>query len=153
VCRAKGNSRMFIVSKPSDRVPLNVGGAAIWFIAFVVSCLGCGGETTSVDGKPPPSFTAPVTFIVTGIEPEILRVDLVINSRDMDPVFGSVDADTTDRVTLFIPPGDSINAFARAFEVDTVISYIGETYFSVQTRQPMEVVVPLKVKGSHAPTS
>lgn len=126
---------------------------SMWHLTALICVAGCGGEVTAVDDNPPPEFRAPVTFIVTGIEPQIWRVDLVVNSREMDPVLGTVDTETTDRITLQIPPGDSINAFARAFEVDTIISFIGESYFSVKTREPIEVVVPLKVKGSHAPTS
>jgi hypothetical protein len=92
-----------------------------------------------------------VTFVVTGVEPEVFRVDIAVNGRDIEPVLGSFLTDSTDRVMMHVPPGDSLNAFARAFESDTIISYIGESYFDVTTNAPLEVIVVLKYKGPHAP--
>ena len=112
----------------------------------------CGEVTVGPEQKSPPPFYAPVTFVVDSIVPQVWRVDIVVNNRDVDPLYGSFETALTDRVTMQVPAGDSLNAFARAFDGDSIILYIGEAYFDVKSRQALEVHVPLNYKGPHAPT-
>ncbi len=123
--------------------------ACLWVVVAVV---GCGGDVTTPNETGRPAFHASVTFVVDSIVPTVWRVDIVVNNKDIEPVHGSFETALSDRVTMRVPPGDSLNAFARAFDGDTVILYIGEAYFDVKTTDDMDVRIPLKYKGAHAPT-
>lgn len=125
----------------------------VWAGAAVAGLVASGcGKATEPDEKRFAFDTAPVTFVVTGIVPEVWRVDIAVNGRYIDALFGSFETADTDRVTIPVPQGDSLNAFARAFEGDSVILYIGEAYFNVRGNNPIEVPIALNYKGPHAPT-
>lgn len=93
-------------------------------------------------------MSAPVTFVVSNLD-SVIRVDVTVNGRDMDALYGTFQTATTDRLTMTVPAGDSLNAFARGFDTDTVILYIGDTYFDVREESPQIVRIRLGYKGPH----
>jgi len=130
---------------------MNRVGVAATVLA-AVSLGACGSGPVEVVTRKETAFFASVTFAVAGIVPPVWRVDVTVNGREIQPLYGSFETAVTDRVTLTVPAGDSLNAFARGFEGDSVILYIGDTWFDVTDSSPQTVTINLKYKGPHAPT-
>lgn len=120
---------------------------AVFAIAAAVSCSGA----TNPDENDELNRMAQVTVIVTGIVPELVRVDVAVTKPGVETVNGTFDTPGTNRVTMAVPLGDSLNAFARGFDGANVIQYIGDRYFDVNSQNPMEISVELKFKGPHLP--
>jgi hypothetical protein len=130
-----------------------LGGGGWWWAIAAMATLGwaCSSGPQEPGPSPTTDYTADVTFVVKGIVPEVWKVDIAVNGPDMDPVDGTFETALTDRVTLRIPAGDSLNAFARAFEGTDTILYIGESYFDVGSPSPQIVEIQLNFKGQHWP--
>ena len=119
--------------------------------AVLVLMWACSSDPAEPEPAPSTPFTSEITFVVSPLPPEVIKVDVAVNGREMEPLNGTFDPTLTDRVTLRVPAGDSINAFARAFHDINTIQYIGETYFDVTNPMPKQVPIRLEFKGAHWP--
>lgn len=123
---------------------------ALLWPALGAAAAGCA-DGTSPDGAEAAPAEAAVTFVVSGIAIEIRRVDIAVSGWGFPPVLGSFNTPPADRITLMVPLGDSLNAFARGFDEGNQILYIGETYFDVPDPTPRTVHIQLGYKGPHIP--
>lgn len=114
---------------------------------------GCGGSGTGPDPDPSVSArTVQVLFVMDTIPLDVVRIDLIVTGEGMDAVNGSVmAADGEDRVTLSIAEGPERNVFARGFDDQAQLLYMGERYFDVMAGESPLIRVPLNYKGVHFP--
>lgn len=120
---------------------------------LAVGVLACGGSGTGPEpGSNDAGRPVQVLFVMDTIPNDVVRIDLVVTGEGMDPVNGSlVAADGEDRITLTVVEGKERNVFARGFDTDAQILYMGERYFDVQSGSSPLVRVPLNYKGVHFP--
>lgn len=134
------------MTRRRERAPLSLG--LRWLTGGAL--LACGDGAGPGSPGPLPADVA-VTFVVAGIAEEIRRVDIAVTPRGGQPILGSFQTSVTDRLTLRVPRGDSLNAFARGFDAQNQIVYMGETYFHVRDSAPQVVPIRLEYKGPHVP--
>lgn len=117
---------------------------------LVLAAIACSGPVDP-DDELRLGPMAQVTVMVKNIVPEVVRVDVAVTKPGVTTVNGSFDTPGSDRIVMAVPLGDSLNAYARGFDTDNVIQYIGDTYFDVESQTAKAISVTLAFKGPHLP--
>lgn len=127
-----------------------------WSVVIGLVLTACNGgdpvDPPPGDGRGVPS--ADVTFVFDAVPDSVVRIDIAVTGSEMSQINGSFDPTSgADRVTITVPLGDRRNAFARGFNAENLINYIGEVNFALTEETPVLFHVPFNYKGEHFPGS